>query len=95
MVPSHLGVVAGLHNDKEELCEICLRAKQTRNKVSLSNNNATGVFDLIHCDIWGPYRVPSSYGAHYFLSIMDDASWATRVYLMKDRIEVSKHLKGL
>jgi len=32
----------------------------------LSHNKAKGVFELIHCDIWGPYREPSSNGAHYF-----------------------------
>lgn len=29
---------------------------------------------FIHCDIWGAYRVESLCGAHYFLSIVDDAS---------------------
>jgi len=80
--------------NKEEACEICFRAKQTRNKFPISEHNAKGVFSLIHCDIWGPYRYPSLCGAHYFLSIVDDASRATWVYLMKDRREASKLLKG-
>jgi len=29
-----------------------------------------------------------------FFTIVNDASWATWVYLMKSRIEASKHLKG-
>jgi len=52
------------------------------------------VFDLVHCDIWGPYKAPSSCGAHYFLSIVDDASRGTWVYLMKDITDASKLLQG-
>jgi len=33
-------------------------------------------------------------GAHYFLSIIDDASRATWVYLMQDQTEASKLLKN-
>ena len=51
LLSSHLGVSFGLHKDKEEFCKICLCAKQTRSKFSFSNNNAKGVFNLIHCDI--------------------------------------------
>ena len=49
---------------------------------------------MIHCDIWGPYRTPSTYGAHYFLNIVDDSSRATWVYLMQARTEASKLLKN-
>ena len=48
---------------------------------------------MIHYDIWGPYRIASLCGAHYFLSIVDEASRATWVYLMKEKGEASKILK--
>jgi len=80
--------------NKVEACEICFRAKQTRNKFPISEHNAKNVFDLIQCDIWGPYKYPSLCGAHYFLSLVGDASRATWVYLMKDRSEASKLLRG-
>jgi len=51
-------------------------------------------FNLIHCDIWGPYRTPVLCDAHQFLSIIDEASRTTWVYLMNDRIEANKILKG-
>ena len=62
-----------------EVCEICVRAKQTRNKFIQSPNKAESVFELIHCDIWGPYKILASTDAHYFLTIVDDASRATWV----------------
>jgi hypothetical protein len=33
-------------------------------------------------DIWGPFKVPSRDGFHYFLTIVDDFSRCTWVYLM-------------
>ena len=47
------------------------------------------IVDLIHFDIWGPNRVVSSCHAKYFLTIVDDYSCATWVYLM-----IRKHEMG-
>ncbi|XP_026429269.1 uncharacterized protein LOC113325285 [Papaver somniferum] len=52
--------------------DICFKAKQTRTTFPVSENKADDFFDLVHCDVWGPYRTPSSCGAHYFLTIVDD-----------------------
>ncbi|CAH9075872.1 unnamed protein product, partial [Cuscuta epithymum] len=43
------------HDQHSAPCDICHRAKQTRSNFSLSTSRADDVFDLIHCDIWGPY----------------------------------------
>lgn len=40
-----------LKHDLNQLCSICLRAKQTFDVFPSSNNNAIIVFDLIHCDL--------------------------------------------
>jgi len=40
-------------SSKGEICEICIRAKQTRTQFPVSKNNAANIFDLIHWDIWG------------------------------------------
>jgi len=56
-------------------------------------NKAHELFDLVHCDIWGPYRVSSLCGAHYFLTIVDDASRGVWVYLMWDKSEADYFLK--
>ena len=52
-----------------------------------------GIFELIHCDLWGPYRTVSSCGASYFLTIVDDFSRAVWIYLLVDKKEVSSMLK--
>lgn len=94
-------IVSLLHNihvgekDKQgQVCDICLRAKQTRDIFIPSQNKANEPFDLIHCDVWGPYRVRSSCGASYFLTIVDDFSRAVWIYLLVEKSEVANTLKN-
>ena len=47
-------------------------------------------FSLIHCDTWGPYRVSTCNGHKYFLTIVDDHTRTTWVYLMKSKSDASK-----
>ena len=77
-----LGINSAINNDACGVCEACLRAKQSRVQFIPSRNKANELFDLVHCDIWGPYRVPFLCDAHYFLAIVDDASRGVWVYLM-------------
>lgn len=74
-------------------CEVCLPAHQKRSVFPLSDNKATEMFTLIHCDIWGDYKVASSCGAYYFLTIVDDYSRAVWVYLMSAKSEVGQLIK--
>jgi len=74
-------------------CDVCQRAKQTRNKFHVSDFRASHAFELIHCDLWGLYRNVSSCGASYFLTIVDDYSRVVWIYLLIDKKEVSSTLK--
>ena len=69
-------------------CEVCFKSKQTREVFYESSNKATESFGLIHVDLWGPYRIPSSCGATYFLTIVDDFSRAVWIYLLLEKSEV-------
>ena len=46
------------------------------------------LFDLLHCDVWGPSRVTSILGIHYYIIFVDDFSRVSRVYLLKYRTDV-------
>ncbi|GJT43032.1 retrovirus-related pol polyprotein from transposon TNT 1-94 [Tanacetum coccineum] len=70
-----------------KVCDVCLRAKQSRDHFPISENKATDIFELIHCDLWGGYRTLSSCGASYFLTIVDDYSRAVWIYLLKNKTE--------
>ncbi|GJY96595.1 ribonuclease H-like domain-containing protein [Tanacetum coccineum] len=51
-----------IYNDKNLCCEVCQRAKQTREPFPLSDHVYSSLGDLVHVDLWGPYKVTSSEG---------------------------------
>ncbi|KAJ3688185.1 hypothetical protein LUZ61_017349 [Rhynchospora tenuis] len=87
-------LLTGNTSNSEDVCEICVRAKQTREVFPTSLNKTSEPFELIHCDIWGAYRVASHCGAHYFLTIVDDFSRAVWVYLMAEKSETGGLLRS-
>lgn len=60
-----------------------------------SNNIAPDCFSSVHVDLWGAYRTPSTCGAVYFLTIVDDFSQAVWDYLLLDKKEVERVVKEL
>ena len=69
-------------------CIVCPLAKQKRLPFPFDNKRAVHSFDLVHMDVWGPFSIPITAGHRYFLTIVDDASKATWVFLMKAKFEV-------
>ena len=86
------GVCSGSSNEILKQCDICFRAKQTRQCFPDSSTYSNAIFDLIHCDLWGPYRTTALCGTRYFLTIVDDHSRAVWVYLLQDKTSVSSHI---
>ncbi|GKD41858.1 retrovirus-related pol polyprotein from transposon TNT 1-94 [Tanacetum coccineum] len=43
----------------DKLCDSCSKAKHSRLPFSNSFIKTNACFDLIHCDIWGKYRIPT------------------------------------
>ncbi|XP_074293500.1 uncharacterized protein LOC141620560 [Silene latifolia] len=52
-----------LNFNKYWVCDVCHLAMQHRCSFCNNEQRALCVFDLIHCDLWGPYRISSSCGA--------------------------------
>ena len=52
-----------------------------KDSFSLSASKSKNCFDLIHVDVWGPYSLSSIHGHKYFLTIVDDYSRYTWVFL--------------
>ncbi len=69
-------------NKSTSFCDNCPLAKQKRLSFPNASHMSTNNFDLIHCDIWGPYFVSTLDGHKYFLTLVDDHSRSTWVYLM-------------
>lgn len=68
-------------------------AKQTRASFPHSNIQTTSTFQLIHIDVWGPYKVISHDGYNQFLTIVDDYNRFTWLHLVKHRTKCVKILK--
>ena len=81
-------------SSRNKVCEICTRAKQTRCSFPTSSNKTMALFEMVHCDLWGPYRTPSRCGARYFLTIIDDFSRSVWLYLLPTKTDVTKTIKN-
>lgn len=73
-------------------CTDCPMAKQTRLRFPLSLISTHAPFDLLHCDIWGPHKVPTHSRARFFLSIIDDFIQCTWTFLMQNKSETQSVL---
>ncbi|GKC07231.1 ribonuclease H-like domain-containing protein [Tanacetum coccineum] len=94
-VLSILGTKLGFYkNNQRSPCDICHKAKQTREPFPLTDHKSKSVGDMFHCDVWGPYRVVSKDGFRFFLTIVDDFSRAVWVYLLKFKVEVGEYVES-
>ena len=75
-------------------CHICPQAKQKRLKFPDSLHKSSVIFQLIHADVWGPYRTPTYDRKHYFVTIVDDNSRFTWACLISSKAEVFSVLKN-
>jgi len=62
-------------------------AKMHRLPFNNSNISTTQSFQLLHMDLWGPYRVANVSGACYFLTIVDDFTRSTWTQLLQDKTQ--------
>lgn len=72
-------------SNKIDCCDICHYSKQKRLSFSPSTHVSNKSFELIHCDLWGPFTTCTLDGFKYFLTIGDDFTRCTWVYLLKHK----------
>ena len=78
----------------ETPCSICPMAKQHKLPFNQSLHKSSHNFELIHCDLWGPCSVTAYDGSRYFLTIVDDMSRSTWVYLLKNKSDAQKAIEA-
>jgi len=69
-------------------CETCTLAKFHRLPFNKSIISTKFPFQLVHMDLWGPYKVANISDAHYFPALVDDFSRTTRTQLLQDKTQV-------
>ncbi|XP_052624986.1 uncharacterized protein LOC128132448 [Lactuca sativa] len=81
-----------LGNESLPPCDACHKAKQTRESFSHSQHNSTKLGELIHLNVWGPYRlasieVPSDNGTEFvnnqmkFFFVLNEVSYIKQLVL--------------
>ncbi|GJZ89637.1 ribonuclease H-like domain-containing protein, partial [Tanacetum coccineum] len=45
------------HSTSDHLCDTCNKAKPTREPFPLSDHKSSKIGELIHLDVWGPYKI--------------------------------------
>ena len=75
--------------DHSPHCSIFHLTKQKRLPFPISNSFSQCPFALLHIDIWGAFHLPTHDGFRYFLTIVDDYSHFTWVYLLKTKFDVN------
>lgn len=70
-------------NQPAKICVTCPMSKFTKLPFPLSNSHAAVAFELIHIDIRGPYKVCTWGKFKHFLTIVDDHTRSTWVYLLQ------------
>lgn len=68
-------------------------AKQCSLPFSSSSLCAIAPFDLVHCDVWGPYRTPTINGCCYFFTLIDENSRAIWTVLLPTKQHVIQSLQ--
>ena len=77
--------VVDVVSNKTNCCDICHYSKQERLPFSSSTHVSNKPFELIHCDLWGPFTTCTLDRFRFFLTIVDDFTRCTWVYLLKHK----------
>lgn len=81
----HIPHIQAHLTNTNELCLTCPMAKFTKQPFETTTSHSQDLFELIHIDIWGPYKVCTRKKYKYFLTIVDDHSRNTWVYLIQHK----------
>jgi len=71
-------------------CDSCIYGKQPRSSFPAHCTRSIAPFDLVHSDVWGPFKITSISGFRYFITFIDDYSRTTWLYLLRDRTELPR-----
>lgn len=74
------------------ICEICTQAKQTRLPFSTVRTRANRPLQLLHTDVCGPFENRTYDGYNYVLTVMDDYTHLTKIFLLKHKSEVKEYI---
>ncbi|GJT45562.1 hypothetical protein Tco_0954277 [Tanacetum coccineum] len=72
--------IKDLSNISSGPCDVCHKAKQTREPLKISDHKSKSLGELVHLDVWGPYRVTSREGFRLPTVVLSGKSLYELVY---------------
>ena len=72
----------------QHLCDSCQLGKLSRLPFSKSEHTSTGIFEKIHCDLWGPTPVLSISKFKYYACLVDDFSKYTWIIPLHNKSDL-------
>lgn len=76
------------HGLNDFFCKTCVLSKHHTLSFNRGIYHAKSLFELVHVDIWGPYKHKTLKGAQYFLTIVDDYLMGTWTCLFSTKCQV-------
>lgn len=78
----------------KQVCECCIASKMTRKPLpKKSEHKSSEILELVHTDICGPMQTVTPGGNRYFMTMIDDYSKYTVLYLLKNKSEATGKIK--
>lgn len=74
-------------------CETCALSKSVRNVNRVAAGYVTERLERVHTDFWGPFATPTPSGARYILTVTDDYTRKSWIYLTKARTELYERFR--
>ena len=78
------------------VCECCIKAKMTRKPfLKESSSSSAQILDLILIDVCGPMQAVTPGNKRYFMTMIDDYSRYTKIFLLNQKSEVTAKIKKI
>ena len=88
-------MVHGLNSvSPSELCDVCIKSKQTRKPFSGSRPISKRPLERVHSDVCGPIKPIAWDGSQYFVSFIDDFTHFGMVYSINRKSQVFENFKN-
>lgn len=73
---------------ESSVCQVCPTARQTGKCFPYSCIKSSKPFELVHLDIWDPYKTKTQSGCTQFVTLVDDFTKFTWVHILKLKYDV-------
>jgi hypothetical protein len=80
-------ILIPLDYSNSDYCIDCVKGKYAKQVKKSEAKRSTGILEIVHTDICGPFPVKYVDGFDLFITFMDDFSCYGYIYLIKERSE--------